>query len=79
MQDVQKVATAVFKNELFTVKEGRKHSSFPNIRTNPLWNWKVDKTMEWIEGMRKQFRKYRGTVRGENEFEPEDSDNELEQ
>ena len=34
--------------------------------------------MEWIESKKEQFEKYRGIIRGENEFKRDDSDNELE-
>ena len=77
-QDVAKVASGVLKHKLFAIKEGRKHSWFPNLQTNPVWNWKVDKTKEWIENKRKEFMKYSGTAREENESEPDESENELE-
>ena len=75
-EDVTKVASKVLQNELHTMKLGRKHSSYKRMRTNPLWNWKVDNTKEWIEKKKKQFVKYRGTVQEEGDAtDNEDSDN----
>ena len=73
VQDVARVASSVLQHKIFIVREGRAHSSYRNIKTNPLWNWKVDKTKNWIE-QKKQFLKYRGTHEHESEHDNEDSD-----
>ena len=74
VQDVARVASSVLQHKIFVVREGRAHSSYRNIKTNPLWNWKVDKTKNWIEQKKKQFLKYRGTHEHESEHDNEDSD-----
>ena len=43
MQDVCKVVCAVLEKKLLCITDGRKHSSFPRITTNPLRNWDVAK------------------------------------
>ena len=60
-QDVAKVVSTILKQEILLVKPGRKHSSYPTLRTNPLWNWDLSKTEKWIES-KKDYYKYRGTV-----------------
>ena len=77
-EDVAKVASKVLQNELLTVKPGRKHSSYKGMRTNPLWNWKVDNTKEWIENKKKQFVKYRGTVQEADATDDESSESNTE-
>ena len=62
-QDVAKVLSTVLKEEILLVKSGIKHSSYPTLRTNPLWNWDLSKTEKWIESYKKQYYyKYKGTV-----------------
>ncbi len=61
-QDVAKVVRAVVNKQLLAVIRGRKHSSYPRIATNPLKNWDLDKTREWIEGKKVEFRKFRGIL-----------------
>ena len=61
-QDVAKVVSTVLKQEILLVKPCRKHSSYPTLRTNPLWNWDLSKTERWIESKKKDYYKYKGTV-----------------
>ena len=58
-QDVAKVVSTV---QILLVKPGRKHSSYPTLRTNPLWNWDISKTEKWIESKKQDYYKYKGTV-----------------
>ena len=60
-QDVAKVVTTVLKQEMLIVKPGRKHSSYPTLRTNPLWNWDLSKTEKWIQS-KKEYYKFRGSM-----------------
>ena len=70
-KDVARVTEAVLKQKLFVVTQGRNHHAYPKIHTNPLWSWKHRKTKEWIETKKKQFIKYKGAVREENDSDPE--------
>ena len=72
-QDVAKVVSTVLKQEILSVKPGRKHSSYPTLRTNPLWNWDLSKTEKWIESKKQDYYKYKGTV-----MEPEVNFDEME-
>ena len=61
-QDVGKIVSTILKQEILIVKPGWKHSSYPALRTNPLWNWDLSMTEKWIESKKKDYYKYRGTV-----------------
>ena len=73
-KDVVRVTEVVLKQKLFVITQGRKHHAYPKIHTNPLWSWKHGKTKEWIETKKKQFIKYKGAVREENDSDPETAD-----
>ena len=76
-EDIAKVVSVVLDKKLLTIVPGRKHSSFRQMRLNPLHRWKMDNTKEWIEKKKKQFSLYKGAGRGEgNESDPEASDDE---
>lgn len=73
--DIQKAIKAVQDNELLIRKSERSHRSFRNLRLNPLWNWKKEETVEWIEKKQKEFMKYRGIIGdGNDEEDNEDTD-----
>lgn len=55
MQDVAKVTHVVIKDRLLHIIPGRTHSTYQNIKLNPLWNWDKQKTKEWIEKKKKEF------------------------
>ena len=69
-----RVTEAVLKQKLFVITQGRKHHAYPKIHTNTLWSWKHGKIKEWIETKKKQFIKYKGAVREENDSDPETAD-----
>lgn len=75
-KDVARVASMVLKQNIFTVTKGRKHHAFPKIHTNPLWSWKHKKIEEWIKTKKKEFVKYRGAVREEDNSDSEVTDSE---
>ena len=72
--DIQKVVSAVMKNNLLTVVCDRQHSNFKTMRLNPLWNWKPKDAIKWIEGKKKDFLKFRSIPQDEEEEEDEYSD-----
>ena len=74
--DVRKVVDAVLHNNLLTIVDGRSHRSYRTIRLNPLWNWNKQKTIEWIDKMKKDIMKCRRMSMDENEEENEESDSE---
>ena len=59
------VTNVVIKDRLLYVIPGRAHSTYWNIKLNPLWKWDKQKTKEWIETKKKDFLKFSGTMRGE--------------
>lgn len=73
-QDVGKVVSTVLKLDILSIKPGRKHSSYPTMRTNPLWNWDMSGTEKWIEAKKQEYYKYRGTVMEADVDETEDND-----
>ena len=74
--DVAKVAAVVTEEALLSVIPGRKHSSFPRIHTNPLWNWNTEKTKKWIEQKQKAFKAVSTRVGEGNQSDPEATDSE---
>ena len=71
-QDVMKIVSVVIDRKLFSVLPGRTHSAFPRMRTNPLWNWSVEKTMKWIEQKKREYVKYRHSP--SEDYESDDHD-----
>ena len=65
-QDITKVMNTVLHRELLEIIPGRAHSTFKRMRLNPLWNWDVSKTSEWIEKKKKDFIMFRGAMRRED-------------
>lgn len=78
-QDVSKVINTVLSRELLEIIPGRAHTSFKRMRLNPLWNWDIGKTREWIEKKKKQFLMFRGAMRQEDSEESSSSDSECEE
>ncbi len=77
-QDITKVMNTVLTRELLEIIPGRAHTSFKRMRLNPLWNWDISKTREWIEKKKKQFLMFRGAMRPEDSEESSFSDNDSE-
>lgn len=73
-QDVGKVVHAVLSKQLLSIVQGRKHSSYPKISSNPLKNWDLSKARQWIEGKKIEFRKYRGLLHDEEESSESETD-----
>ena len=72
--DVAKVMCAVQDRKLLQIMPGRKHCAFPNLPTNPLKNWDIKKTQQWIEQKKQDFLKYRGTIGEHNTSTADESD-----
>ena len=68
-QDISKVINTVLTRELLEIHPGRAHTAFKTMRLNPLWNWDISKTREWIEKKKKQFIMFRGAMRREDSEE----------
>ena len=64
-QDITKVVNTILRRELLEIFPGTTHSTFKRMRLNPLWNWDVSKTSEWIE-KKKDFIMFRGAMRRED-------------
>ena len=65
IDDVKKVVVTVLKNKLLVRTTEREHKSFPKISLNPLQNWNLEKTKEWIEEKKIEYIKYKGSLRRE--------------
>lgn len=76
--DVQKVVSSVTKNNLLKTLPVRRHNMYKTIRLNPLFNWKKEDTIKWIEKKRKDFIKFQGVAADEDE-QVEDSEGECDQ
>lgn len=72
--DVKKVTTVVLQHNLLTQEGCRCHKSFPKIPLNPLHNWDLKKTLNWVKEKKKEYRKYKRKFRRVEESE---SDEEL--
>lgn len=74
--DVGKVMHIVINENILKIVPGRKHYAFPKLATNPLKAWDIQKTKKWIEQKKKDFLKYRGTLRpnSENSSESDSAD-----
>lgn len=59
--DVLRVASVVHREDIFEVKQGRHHSSFNEISTNPLLRLKKESVQTWIEKKIKHVVKYADT------------------
>ena len=68
-QDISKVINTALTRELLEIHPGRAHTAFKTMRLNPLWNWDISKTREWIEKKKKQFIMFRGAMRREDSEE----------
>lgn len=53
--DIGRVTSAVLKSDLLTMHPGRSHSSFLNMKLNPLFNWNRGTTLTWIEKKKEQY------------------------
>jgi hypothetical protein len=74
-QDITKVIAVVMNEKLLQMIPGRAHSTFQNMKLNPLCNWNKKKTEDWIDKKKKEFMKLRGVMRGEgNESHSDASD-----
>ena len=62
---MKKVVVTVLKNKLLVRTTKREHKSFPKISLNPLQNWNLEKTKEWIEEKKIEYIKYKGSLRRE--------------
>ena len=63
--DVKKVVKIVLKNKLLVkMKTARQHRSFPGMALNPLHNWDLQKTKEWIEAKKTEYIKYKYKYKG---------------
>ena len=65
--DIKKVVAVVLERKLLSpvtaiAHPARKHSAFPNFHLNPLNNWDRKKMISWIEGKKRDYRKYKGRV-----------------
>ena len=72
-QDVAKVTMIVMKEKLLHITPGRAHSTYRNMKLNPLWSWDKNKTKDWIEKKKKDFMKNTGTMRGEGDESQSDA------
>ena len=65
IDDVKKVVVTMLKNKLLVRTTKREHKSFPKISLNPLQNWNLENTKEWIEEKKIEYIKYKGSLRRE--------------
>ena len=63
----------VMKEKLLHITPGRAHSTYCNMKLNPLWSWDKNKTKDWIEKKKKDFMKNTGTMRGEGDESQSDA------
>ena len=70
-QDVSKVAAVVMEKKILETEKGRAHKAFPGMKLNPLYNWDVDKTEEWIRAKMKKYAKFKAITAEEDELEEE--------
>lgn len=77
--DIQKVVSAVLSNDILTKISGRHHSNFRNMRLNPLWSWKKDDTITWIDKKKRDIIKFRGITIDEDEEEKDEEVDEEEE
>ena len=71
--DVEKVMRVVMDNRLFEKIAGHKHSHFPTIKTNPLWNWDCKGMRDWVCKKKNDLLKFCAAGE-EEELEQPDSD-----
>ena len=57
--DVAKVVEVVLKERILHVVPSRTYSIFRRVKSNPLWNWHRESSLEWIEKKKRDYVKGR--------------------
>ena len=71
--DVAQVVSVLLKNNVLSIKPGRKHSQFPNIKSNPLSELDYDLMSQWIERKKNELIKLK-IATGEGDLSESESD-----
>jgi hypothetical protein len=65
VDDVKKVVKLVLQNKLLVQMENREHRSFKGMKLNPLHEWDITKTKQWIQKKIKEYQKYQAKFRSD--------------
>lgn len=70
--DINRVVSVLQTKQVLAVKHGRKHSRFPSIPANPLYNLDQDKLITWMQKKQEQWTKFRVTIPDTNDIVTDD-------